>query len=468
MISHTRQILRKKRRLYTLIGISLLVLLAVGIYFIPPIRVRVDNRLDTLRTQIKYLINPPENVVFVPTEKSQQTSTPSTPATATLTPLPDLPTVAPTITSTPLPTAVKMSNIVYANQCNRWNYCGPANLNMALKYWGWKGLTGSELTDGRDQIASIIKPGESDPTKDFIERGKSDYGIMPYEMVDFVNNYTSYRALYRYGGDLELLHRMIAAGFPVIIEKGYYQRDNTGRTSWMGHYSFVTGYDDTAENFVWQDSYPNRCADQETPSVVEKKGRDNLITYDDLLNAWRGFDYIFVVVYPAEHESDVMQALGPWADAQWAAQHALDIANTETESMTGNDQFFAWFNVGTSNVALQHYADAASAYDHAFTLYASLSNDDSQRPYRILWYETGPYWAYFYTGRYQDVINLADTTLNFLTSRPSLEESIYWRAMAKYALGQYDAAYADIRNAVYFNKNMQVALARMQEWGISP
>jgi len=467
MISKTRQTFRRRRRLYTLAGVVMLVILGVGIYFIPPIRIRVDNRLDTLRTQIKYLINPPENVVFVPTQRSQ-TATPAATVTPTRTPIPDLPTASPTITSTPLPTAVKMTNIVYANQCNRWNYCGPANLTMALKYWGWKGLAGSELSDGRDQISSIIKPGENDMSKDFIERGKSDFGIMPYEMVDFVNDYTSYRALSRYGGDVELLHRMIAAGFPVVIEKGYYQRDNTGRVSWMGHYSFVTGYDDVAKNFVWQDSYPNRCADQEHPEIVEKKGRDNLITFDDLLNAWRGFDYIFVVVYPAEREGDVMRALGPWADAQWAAQHALEIAESETKSMTGNDEFFAWFNLGTSNVALQQYADAAGAFDQAFTLYAALSNDNSQRPYRILWYETGPYWAYFYTGRYVDVVTLADKTLYDLTSRPSLEESLYWRAMAEYALGQYDAAYSDIRSAVYYNRNMQVALARMQEWGISP
>jgi tetratricopeptide (TPR) repeat protein len=136
--------------------------------------------------------------------------------------------------------------------------------------------------------------------------------------------------------------------------------------------------------------------------------------------------------------------------------------------MNGNDQFFAWFNLGTSNVALQQYADAASAYDQAFTLYAGLSNDNSQRPYRILWYETGPYWAYFYTGRYQDVINLADTTLNSLVSTPTLEESLYWRALAEYALGESSAAYADMRSAVYYNTNMQAALAKMQEWGISP
>jgi hypothetical protein len=28
----------------------------------------------------------------------------------------------------------------------RYNYCGPANLTMALEYWGWKGDPTSNLT----------------------------------------------------------------------------------------------------------------------------------------------------------------------------------------------------------------------------------------------------------------------------------------------------------------------------------
>ena len=86
----------------------------------------------------------------------------------------------------------------------------------------------------------------------------------------------------------------------------------------------------------------------------------------------------------------------------------------------------------------------------------------------MMWYQTGPYWAYFYTGRYPDVIGLADQTLNETVDKPTLEESLYWRALAEYALGQYDAAYADLRQSVYLNKNFQAGIERMAEWGISP
>ena len=235
----------------------------------------------------------------------------------------------------------------------------------------------------------------------------------------------------------------------------------------MGHFSFITGYDDTQKVFVWQDSYPNAC-DDDAENVRKRKGKDVLISYDDLASAWRGFDYLFIVVYPPDREMEVMNTLGPWADWNWAAGHALEMATQETTTQTGNDLFFAWYNLGTSHVALQQYGDAAPAFDQAYLLYAGLSDDDSKRPYRIAWYQTGPFFAYFYTGRYQDVINLADN--NFLTLSPpkTLEESYYWRALAEYALGQFDGAYNDMRLAVYYNKNMQVTLVKMQEWGISP
>ena len=91
--------------------------------------------------------------------------------------------------------------------------------------------------------------------------------------------------------------------------------------------------------------------------------------------------------------------------------------------------------------------DAAAAFDRAFGLYAKLVEDEL-RPYRIMWYQTWPYWAYYYSGRYQDVINLADTTLNDTISEPVLEESLYWRALAREALGDLQGAIDDFRQSV--------------------
>ncbi len=444
-----------------LVGL-LLVLVAVLVYFLPPVHSRLAWRLEELQARWKIFWKPPESAVFLPTQQQQldrmvtqtlQALTPTATFTSTQTPLPH---ATATITPTPLPERVALPVPRYFSQCNRWNYCGPANLAMALAFWGWKG--------DRDDVARAIKPGENDPSKSFIDRGRTDLNVMPYEMVDFVNEQTEYRALFRHGGEIALLKTLIANGFPVVIEKGYYQRDSSGRVSWMGHYAFVTGYDEAQGGFLWQDAYPNHCQNSDDPRRLEKEGRDNLSLYSDFLSGWRGFNYVFLIVYPPEREAEVLNLLGPWADASWAARHALQIAEREMQDMTDIDLFFAWFNKGTSHVQLLEYADAAAAYDYAFQLYATLP-DETRRPYRMLWYQTGPYWAYYYTGRYQDVITLADVTLDSVAYGPTLEESIYWKAMAQYALGQFGEACANMRRTVYLNQHFAAGLQMLQAWG---
>jgi tetratricopeptide (TPR) repeat protein len=442
-----------RKSYYILIGIAAALLLAVGVYYLPPVHASLAWRLDDLRTRIKYYFNPPEQALFLPTQRATSSALPTVTPPATRTPTltatplpPEVPTPTPTITLTPLPVSVKLPGVKYVDQKGRWNYCGPANLTMALNFWGWKG--------NRDDVAKAIKPGVQDPNLDFITQGKTDKNVMPYEMVNFVNDQTKFRALYRLGGEIDLLKRMIAAGFPVVAEKGYYEKDYAGKLGWLGHYQFVTGYDDTQGVLIVQDTWND--------------GPNYRIPYPLFEEGWRSFDFLFIVVYPPDRESQVMALLGDWSDSHWAAGHALDIANQDVHTLTGIDEFFAWFAKGTSHVALLQYVDAAYAYDYAFQLYANLGADDKQRPYRSMWYQTGPYWAYYYSGRYSDVISLADTTLNDTISEPSLEESLYWRALAEYALGDTNSAYADIRRAVYLNKNFQAALDIMGQWGIGP
>jgi tetratricopeptide (TPR) repeat protein len=83
-----------------------------------------------------------------------------------------------------------------------------------------------------------------------------------------------------------------------------------------------------------------------------------------------------------------------------------------------------------------------------------------------MWYQTWPYWAYYYSGRYQDVINLADTTLNDTISEPVLEESLYWRALAREALGDLDGAIADFRQSVILNPSFSPGWDQLARLGV--
>jgi tetratricopeptide (TPR) repeat protein len=441
------------RRFNRIWVIPIALLLGVILFYLPPVYSRLMPRIEGLQSGIKYLIKPPEEAVFQPSGQTE----PLNQTFATQAPLPTLtptlpptagPTPSPTVTSTPLPASVNLTGFRYEDQKNRWNYCGPANLSMALNYVGWNG--------NRDVIAKAIKPGVQDPKLDFIQQGKSDVNVMPYEMVDFVNDQTEFRALYRLGGDIELAKRLLAAGFPFIAEKGYYEKDYTGKVAWLGHYQFVTGYDDARGEVIVQDTWND--------------GPNFRIKYEEFMapQAWLSFDNLFIVVYQPERESELMQVLGLYADPMQAAQTALTRAEEYILTTSGIEQFFAWFAKGTSHVALQQYADAATAYDRAFAIYNSLGKEDVQRPYRMMWYQTGPYWAYFYSGRYLDVINLADVTLTETIAKPTLEESLYWRGRAKYMIGDTPGAIADYREALRLHPNWLPAIQALQDLGIQP
>ncbi|MDP1545133.1 MAG: C39 family peptidase [Anaerolineales bacterium] len=445
----------KKFKKLWLIPIGLLTILLV--YFLPPVRSRLEWRLDALRTQIIYLFNPPSEAIFQPSELNPLTvetavGTARAEMMLTLTPAststaqPDSAST-PTATPEPPPAQAILDGITYVDQHNRWNYCGPANITMALNFWGWQG--------DRDDVARVIKPGSPDTSKNFIERGLPDKNVMPYEMVDFVNEQTEYRALYRHGGDMELIKRLIAAGFPVVVEKGYYERDYTGKIDWLGHYLFTTGYDDAKGGFIVQDAYL-------------KPGKDLLSKYEEYEDGWRSFNYLFMVIYPPEREAEVLTLLGPWSDSQWAARNALETAEREIQTLSDNNRFFAWFNKGTSHVALNQYTDAAVAYDQAFRDYASWDTTTGNRPFRMMWYQTGPYFAYYYAARYQDVVNLANTTLNDTISTPTLEESLLWRGRAYYMIGNTPAAIADYRAALQVHMNWFPAVQALQELGAQP
>ena len=440
--------------------LPLLLILAVGVYFIPPVHERLAWRVDDVRARIKYFFNPPDQAVFQPgggtnltietviattRAEYQLTLTPQAivPTLVTSTPQPG-PTPVPTITPTPLPASVTLKGVKYEDQNNRWNYCGPTNFSMALTFWGWKG--------NRDVVGKAVMPGN---TSNIGLPANKDKNVMPYEFQDFITeNVPELSSVMRYGGDIDMLKRFLAAGFPVVIEKGYYEQDYTGKVSWMGHYQFITGYDDVSHEVIVQDTYHD--------------GPNFHINYEKLKEGWRSFNYLFVVVYPVKRENDVLTLLGNLADQDTASRHALSVAEMEGKSLTGIDRFFAWFNMGTSHVALHEYVDAAAAYDNAFSIYNRLESNSTTRPYRMMWYQTGPYFAYFYSNRYADVINLATTTLEDTIASPDLEESLLWRGRAYYMAGQTDLAVKDYRAALIVHPKWQPSLQALQDLGVQP
>jgi tetratricopeptide (TPR) repeat protein len=385
-------------------------------------------RFDNLVAKIKYALNPPEKVVFIPQDQvSLMVSATLKALTPSITPTPSAtsfftPTAQISSTPTIMPTSIPERKLLngFRHEFQQWNNCGPANLSALLSFWGWQG-------DQRN-TAAYLKPNPRDKN------------VMPYEMQAYIEENTDLSVLIRYGGDIKLLNALNAAGFPVLIERGF---EGADFNDWMGHYEVISGYDLAQGKVYAQDSYV---------------GPDYPILNDQLEPYWRAFNYIYLVVFPAEREPVVLSILGQQADETYNLTYTAELSSIETVELSGRDQFFAWYNRGTSLVNLGDYTGAALAYDEAYKIYPSL--EEGERPWRMIWYQTGPYFAYYYTGRYYDVISLATSTLSVM-SEPVLEESYVWRARARAALGDTTGAIEDLNRALQYHPDYAAALEEL-------
>jgi len=417
--------------------------LILAIYFIPAVKRRVDWNIFELRSKIFYFFNPPGEGSFSPQQEDEleeivhMTQTAMAP-TLTVTLEPTITptnyisptytqTASPTPSPTPIPEEVRLDGVVYEYQ--GFNNCGPANLSMALSYWGWEG-------DQYD-TASWLKPHER------------DRNVMPYEMVEYVETQTEFNVILRYGGDLEMIKKFIAAGFPVLIEKGLEVAD----VGWMGHYSVVTGYDDALSQFIVQDSYMSN-------------GQNMLYSYAKTKDYWEEFNNVYLVIYPPDRENEIASILGSQYDEAYNLEHTAQKALESTDSIQVRDLFFAWYNYGSSLVNLQDYYGAARAFTNAYNVL--FEEYEGYNPFwRITWYRTEPYFAYFHSGRYDEVIDLADDTLSY-SFEPAIEETWVWRGRAKAALGDKEGAIEDFRTALKWHPGWWVAEEELRNLEVEP
>jgi len=405
-----------------LLGLALLGITTTGLYRIPAVNDALFWRVEVLKSQIRERINPRPAIlptpVVVPAGDTLavevQAPTVTTAPLATPAPLPIATGQSPAVTLQPTakPLLELASLHFNAHEYQRWNNCGPATLSMGLRYWGWQGT--------QQDAARWLKPD------------RNDKNVSPAELQAYVNSRVdSLQLLYRAGGDLNVLRRLIAGGYPVIVEKGFQPDEEKG---WMGHYLLLTGYDDVNPAFSTQDSY---------------KGPNIPVSYAKLDAEWQAFNRVFIVVYREGDRENVLRLLGDLADQPRSIHMALQTAQRESAREPGNA--FAWHNLGVSLSHFGEYSSAAEAFDQARAI---------GLPRRMLWYQTEMYAAYFSVGRYAEVVNLAGATLE---TASNIEESYYWRARARYALGDVEGALSDMTQALQYNSNFEAARQALQQ-----
>ncbi|MDX2162298.1 MAG: C39 family peptidase [bacterium] len=291
-----------------------------------------------------------------------------------------------------------------------WNNCGPATLTMALTYFGI--------------------PADQYPAAAYLKPNYEDKNVSPWQLVEYVNTQLpgTLRAIERQGGTVDGLKNLIAAQFPVLVEAGY--DPATDDQGWMGHYLFVSGYDDGRGVFITQDSF---------------EGANVAYEYAYLDEYWRHFNRLYIVIYDVRREAELFALLGEDADERENTINALEAARAEAIADRGDP--WAWFNMGTNFTRLEMYPEAATAYDQARNL---------GLPFRMAWYQFGWYEAYLQMGRYDDVIALAGATLNDGGGQ-YVEETYYYAALAREAMGERARAIDNLNAVIAFNPNFTAA-----------
>ncbi|PWH15557.1 MAG: hypothetical protein DDG59_11280 [Anaerolineae bacterium] len=287
------------------------------------------------------------------------------------------------------------------------NNCGPAALAMYLRSYGWQG--------DQFDIAALVKPQ------------RDDRNVNVDELAYYVRTRAGWLNIeYRVGGNLTLLKRLLAAGFPVMIEESFYFETPfyPNDDLWAAHYNLLTGYDEVTQTFISQNSY---------------YGANLKVSYSDLQKEWQTFNYLYILVFRPDQAQSVRELLGDDWDVETNRRQALELAQRESQADPQNA--FAWFNLGTNLVYFERYPEAALAYDQARQI---------GLPQRMYRYQFGPFLAYFHTGRIDDLMAIVEYALK---RTPNSEEALLWRGWAHYRQGKINQAVEDFKAALEQNPN---------------
>ncbi len=366
---------------------------------------------------------PPTETPVPPTPTDEPTTAATATPLPTNTPTPLPPTATPT--PTPLPVSMKLEGL--ENIPQTFNNCGPANVSIVLNYYG------NEID--QEVIAQTLKP---DP---------DDRNVSPWQIAELIDGgptethgIEELNILVRSGGTEMILKKLIAMGLPPIVEHGIDFNDGEG---WYGHYLTLFGYDDEARIFHAMNTNAKPWQPEGEP-----------FSYEDILGSWKDFNYTYFVIFPVERAEEVKAIIGGDEEADEIAMWENSVSIARAEIDADREDKFAWFNLGTSFAELGvltgnsgYYEQSAAAFDEAREL---------NLPFRMLWYQHRPYLAYFKIGRFQDVIDLGNATLETEGGR-NVEETYLWLGHAYTAINDPLNAGNSYRAALEINENFYPA-----------
>lgn len=293
----------------------------------------------------------------------------------------------------------------------QYNRCSAAALTIQLSYFDWGG--------SHTQVMHYLNPNPV------------DVSVRIEEMLAFIET-QGLKGITRTGGTIDLLRALVANGFPVLVETSYFD-DSDSYGDWMAHNRVVMGYDNGPAQLLY------------LYDPLMGNGPDNLgitMPYYEFDERWRPFNRNYLVIYRPEDEEELQLLLGDQWDTEKNAEWTLEQAQADRETY---QDAFSLFNIGSAQVVLGQYEEAAKNFDLA---------RDTGLPHRMMWYQFGPFEAYLQVGRFEDVRSLV---YEVLEGTSEVEEMYYFIARAYEGLGDIERAKANYSAAVYRNANFHEA-----------
>nr|MBA3534164.1 C39 family peptidase [Ardenticatenales bacterium] len=312
--------------------------------------------------------------------------------------------------ATPVASSANENRVVLGPVTFDWqklNNCGPTTTSVLLSYYG---INQAQLT-----IAASLKPNANDKN------------VSPAEVASYVRR-QGLGAFVGVNGNIGLLERLLAAGYPVMVEQ-WMQYDGG-----VGHYRAVRGYDRDREQVLQEDTF---------------LGPDIWRSYGEFNRDWAYFNNTYIVFYPAADEARVAGIIGgDWnRGAMW--QRALETFRNQSGALALYGQAEALHQLGND-------ADAVALYEQAI---------NAGLPARYFWYRFGYFEALNNLGRYQRTLEFSEPILKAM----GLGEDIrYHRAVAYKALGQTENARRELRQALQDNANYGPASALLNQLPPAP
>lgn len=305
------------------------------------------------------------------------------------------------------------------------NRCSAAALRIQLSAFDWGG--------SHTEVARWLNPFPAAP-----DAATYDKSVRLEEMVQFVELH-GFKGIVRIGGTPELLERLIAGGYPVLIETAYYDDENY--SNWYSHNRVAVGYEGFPQEILYVFD-PLRGAGAD--------GRGLQLPYYEVDARWRHFNRDFFVIYRPEQEAEIQELLGDYWDPQLSAQIALDQAYAD--QATYGDAF-ATYNLAAAQLELGQLDEAVANFDIARNM---------GLPPRFFWYRFEALEAYVAAGRYDDVLTIVRGVFDHPQyGTRGIDELYFYAGLAYEGLGDIERAKSNFRVALQRNDHYIEAQAEL-------